>query len=57
MSIMYYVYILKSRTERNYYKGCTKDLKIRFREHNSGKGKYSSTKAPYDLVWYCAFED
>lgn len=52
---MYYVYILKSQKDGSLYKGFTEDLKQRLAAHNSGSTKYSSTKRPYDLIWYCAF--
>src|SRR3989344_7525960 len=53
--LMYYVYILKSRLDGSCYTGVTNDLKNRIEEHNSGSSRYSSTKRPYDLVWYCRF--
>lgn len=52
---MYYVYILKSKKDNSYYKGFTEDLKKRIYDHNHKSNKYSSTKAPFELVWYCAF--
>lgn len=52
---MYYVYILKSKKDGSYYKGVTGDLKKRIHDHNHGSNKYSSTKIPLELVWYCAF--
>jgi len=54
---MHYVYILKSLQDQSYYKGCTDDLRKRIKKHNSDSVKYSSTKSPYELEWYCAFKD
>ncbi len=54
---MHYVYILKSKKDSTKYIGVTTDLKDRIREHNSGESKYSKSKAPYKLIWYCAFLD
>lgn len=54
---MYYVYILQSEKDFSYYKGVTQDLKKRVYDHNHGSNKYSSTKAPFKLIWYCAFAD
>ncbi|MBI2607292.1 MAG: GIY-YIG nuclease family protein [Candidatus Doudnabacteria bacterium] len=54
---MYYVYILQSRKDRSYYTGSTQDIKSRITKHNNKEVKYSATKAPFDLVWYCAFKD
>lgn len=52
---MFYVYILKSKKDESLYKGLTENLKKRLAEHNSGKAVYSSSKRPYELIWYCAF--
>lgn len=54
---MYYVYILKSLKDGSYYTGSTENVEKRLAEHNSGISKYSSTKRPYKLIWYCAFLD
>ena len=54
---MYYVYILKSDKDGSKYIGVTSDLKKRFQEHNAGKAKYSNTKRPYQIIWYCAFTE
>ena len=52
---MYYCYILKSFKDGSFYTGSTKDLKERLVKHNKKAVKYSSTKAPFKLVWYSAF--
>ncbi len=52
---MYYVYILKSEKDNSRYIGVTTNLKRRLQEHNNGLAKYSSTKRPFKLLWYCAF--
>lgn len=54
---MYYVYILQSKKDNSYYKGITEDLKKRIYDHNNQSNKYSSTKAPFELIWYCAFNN
>ncbi len=53
----YFVYILKSSIDGTSYVGVTIDLKNRLREHNSGEGKYSSTKRPFEVIWYCSFKN
>jgi putative endonuclease len=52
---MYYCYILKSLKDASFYIGSTQDLKKRLEKHNRKEVKYSSTKAPFKLVWYSAF--
>ncbi len=53
---MYFVYILKSKKDNSYYTGVTEELEKRVTEHNSGSARYSSTKRPFQLIWYCGFE-
>ncbi|MFA5020599.1 MAG: GIY-YIG nuclease family protein [Patescibacteria group bacterium] len=52
---MHYVYILQSRKDNSRYIGVTADLKRRIQEHNTGNSRYSSTKMPFELIWYSAF--
>jgi len=52
---MYYVYIIRSQQDTSHYVGSTNDLKRRLQEHNHGGAKFTSSKRPYKLVWYCAF--
>ncbi|MBM3256930.1 MAG: GIY-YIG nuclease family protein [Candidatus Liptonbacteria bacterium] len=54
---MHCVYILKSLKDGSYYTGCTENVQKRLIEHNAGSSPYSSTKAPFELVWHCAFQD
>jgi len=54
---MFYCYILKSLKDGTLYIGSTSDLKRRFKEHNNLKARYSSTKAPFILMWYGAFKE
>lgn len=54
---MFYVYIIQSQKNQSYYIGITADLKSRLQEHNRGNVKYTSSKIPYKLVWYCAFKN
>jgi predicted GIY-YIG superfamily endonuclease len=52
---MYYIYIIKSKKDDSYYKGFTENLKQRLQDHNTGSGEYSSSKRPFELVWFCVF--
>lgn len=54
---MRYVYILQSQKDKSYYVGFTTNLKKRIKEHNWHLTKYSSSKTPFILVWYCAFRN
>ncbi|OGE81069.1 MAG: hypothetical protein A2826_00705 [Candidatus Doudnabacteria bacterium RIFCSPHIGHO2_01_FULL_43_23] len=52
---MYYAYILKSEKNGKLYKGFTRDLKRRIREHNSAKSSFTSQNGPWRLIYYEAF--
>jgi putative endonuclease len=54
---MYYTYIIQSKKDFSYYAGVTEDLKARLQEHNRGNARYTSSKIPYEVAWYCAFKD
>jgi len=52
---MYFVYILQSEKDKSLYVGPTENVKQRIVDHNSGKARYSSSKRPYVLKWFCGF--
>jgi len=52
---MFYTYVLKSRKDLDLYIGSTKDLKARFKKHNSGLVQSTRSRAPFLLVYYEAF--
>jgi predicted GIY-YIG superfamily endonuclease len=54
---MYYVYIIQSQKDLSYYVGHTEDLRQRIKDHNQGMVRFTSSRRPYILVWYCAFID
>ena len=47
---MFYVYVIKSLADGTFYKGRTKDLTRRLREHESGKTQSIRIKAPFRLI-------
>jgi putative endonuclease len=52
---MYYVYLLKlENTKKNFYVGCTSDLRRRMAEHKSGNTQTTKGKNP-KLIYYEAF--
>lgn len=53
---MYYVYILVNKN-KTLYKGFTKNLKVRYLAHNSGKVKSTKLGRPWKLIYYQAFEN
>ena len=48
----YYVYVLYSAIDSNFYTGYTNDLKKRIREHDLGKVKSTRKRRPLKLVYF-----
>ena len=48
----YYVYVLRSEKDKLCYVGYTKDLKSRFKLHNSGKVQSTKNRQPLKLIYY-----
>ena len=48
---MYFLYILQSGKDLCTYAGYTKNLRDRFREHNSGKVKTTRNRRPLKFVY------
>ena len=48
----YYIYILKSQKDSNYYTGFTENLDHRLREHSKGKITSTKNRRPLELVYY-----
>jgi putative endonuclease len=53
---MFYLYILKSKKDKNLYIGSTNDLKKRLSLHNSGKVFSTKLRFPLELVYYEAYK-
>ncbi len=47
---MYYVYVLRS--PKQFYIGCTNDLRRRFAEHQDGKSMSTKNRGPWKLIYY-----
>ena len=52
MSEYYYVYVLQSEKDNNFYVGYTKNLRKRILEHNSGQVASTKSKIPINLVYW-----
>jgi len=53
--MMYYVYILHSKSLNKSYVGSTSDLKNRLKIHNLGKVRSTKNGKPWQLVYYEGF--
>jgi putative endonuclease len=54
---VYYTYVLQSMRDMDFYVGFTKDLKLRFENHNSGRVESTKDRRPFSLVYYEACLD
>ena len=50
--MFYYVYILKSKSDNNFYTGYTNNLKRRIEEHNFGLVQSTKNRRPLELVYF-----
>lgn len=48
----YYVYVLQSESDGNFYTGYTNDLTERLKEHQSGKVFSTKARRPLKLIYY-----
>ena len=49
---LYFVYILRSLKDNNYYTGSTSNLVQRIKAHNSGKVASTQKRKPFELVYF-----
>ena len=48
----YYVYVLRSEIDRQFYVGLTRDLRKRFGEHQAGEVPSTRARRPLELIYY-----
>ena len=53
----YVVYVIQSQLDRRLYKGLTRDVSIRLKEHNSGKNFSTKPYTPWTLIYTKEFTD
>lgn len=49
---MYYVYVLKSEKDGNWYTGYTDNLQKRINEHSLGLNTSTKDRRPFKLIYY-----
>jgi putative endonuclease len=52
MADCFYVYVLQSQKDGNFYVGFTKDLKRRLQEHHQGRVAATKHRLPLKLVYW-----
>ena len=50
--IVYYTYVLQSKKDSNLYVGFSKDLKLRFEQHEKGLVESTKNRRPLKLIYY-----
>lgn len=48
----FFVYVLRSSKDRNFYTGFTNDLERRLEEHNKGQVPSTRNRTPVELVYW-----
>ena len=48
----YYVYVLQSESDKNFYTGYTNNIRVRINEHNSGKVVSTKNRLPMKLIYW-----
>lgn len=49
--MIYYIYVLQSDKDNNFYTGYSADLKKRLEEHNNGKVESTKYRRPFKLIY------
>ena len=49
---MFFVYVIQSLLDKQFYTGYTDNFERRIIEHNSGKVKSTKNRRPFELVYY-----
>lgn len=49
---MYYLYVLRSDRDNNFYIGYTGDLEERLKLHNEGRVKSTKDRRPFKIIYY-----
>ena len=52
---MFYVYVIESMVDGDYYKGFTTNYLTRLNQHNNGESKYTKLKIPWKLIFVQEF--
>ncbi len=55
--MFFYVYVLRSLKDKNFYVGFTENLKERIKAHNDGKSFATKCRRPFELIFYEAYRN
>jgi putative endonuclease len=48
----YYVYVLQSEIDNNFYTGYTKNIELRFNQHQTGQIESTKNRRPLKLIYF-----
>ncbi len=49
---MYYIYVLQSKKDKQFYTGYTNNLKLRLQQHNNGEVASTRKRVPFQIVYF-----
>ena len=52
MKQFYYTYVLQSEKDNKFYTGYTKDVELRFEQHQKGLVKSTKDRRPFKLIYF-----
>ena len=52
MQDYFYTYVLRSLKDNNFYTGYTKNIKLRFEQHNNGLVESTKNRTPFELIYF-----
>jgi len=52
---MFYTYVLQSIKDKDFNTGLTKNLKLRFEQHNKGQVESTKERCPFKLIYYLIY--
>lgn len=50
--MFYYIYVLQSKQDQNFYTGVTENLRERLKDHNYGRVSSTKNRRPLKLVYF-----
>ncbi|MHB1330568.1 MAG: GIY-YIG nuclease family protein [Minisyncoccota bacterium] len=49
---MWYIYVIRSKKDGQFYTGLSNDLRKRLWQHNNDKSTYTKGRGPFTLIYY-----
>ncbi|MEX0917056.1 MAG: GIY-YIG nuclease family protein [Candidatus Paceibacterota bacterium] len=53
--VIFYMYVLRSKKDKDFYIGSTNNLQRRFKEHNAGDVQSTKPRGSFSLLYYEAY--